>query len=39
MQIKMLQGNGVPLSLLAARLLEYKENAGTPAAILDYEVI
>ena len=39
MQIKMLQGNGVPLSLLAAHLLEYKGNAGTPAAILDYEVI
>ena len=38
MQIKMLQGNGVPLSLLAARLLEYKENAGTPAAILDVKV-
>ena len=39
MQIRMLQGNGVPLSLLAAHLLEYKGNAGTPAAILDYEVI
>ena len=35
----MLKGNGVSLSLLPAHLLEYKSNAGTPAAILDYEVI